>query len=91
MSEKKYVPATPDSSVAKKWVNHLNSQVRKGGDIGVYSGNKNKEISNEEYRHLLNTLYGCLKEADNGKEYKEMVGEEIIKRHNRRQSPLLKQ
>ena len=44
MSEKKYVPATPDSSVAKKWVNHLNSQVRKGGDIGVYSGNKNKEI-----------------------------------------------
>ena len=26
-----------------------------------------------------------------GKEYKEMVGEEIIKRHNRRQSPLLKQ
>ena len=44
MSEKKYVPATPDSSVAKKWVNHLNAQVRKGGDIGVYSGNKNKEI-----------------------------------------------
>ena len=58
---------------------------------GDYHGNKNKEISNEEYRHLLNTLYGCLKEADNGKEYKEMVGEEIIKRHNRRQSPLLKQ
>ena len=63
MSEKKYVPATPDSSVAKKWVNHLNSQVRKGGDIGVYSGNKNKEIivptsANEESNAQVNLARG---------------------------------
>lgn len=53
--------------------------------------NKNEEISNKKYHQLLDNLCGCLKEADNGKDYKEMVGEEIIKRHNRRQSPLLKQ
>ena len=63
MSEKKYVPATPDSSVAKKWVNHLNAQVRKGGDIGVYSGNKNKEIivptsTNEESNAQFNLARG---------------------------------
>lgn len=63
MSEKKYVPATPDSSVAKKWVNHLNAQVRKGGDIGVYSGNKNKEIivptsANDESNAQVNLARG---------------------------------
>lgn len=63
MSEKKYVPATQDSSVAKKWVNHLNSQVRKGGDIGVYSGNKNKEIivptsTNDESNVQVNLARG---------------------------------
>ena len=74
MSEKKYVPATPDSSVAKKWVNHLNSQVRKGGDIGVYSGNKNKEIivptsTNEESNAQVNLARGFFSfyiDTDNG-------------------------
>ena len=70
MSEKKYVPATPDSSVAKKWVNHLNSQVRKGGDIGVYSGNKNKEIIvptsvNNEQGNLARGFFSFYIDNDN--------------------------
>ena len=71
MSEKKYVPATPDSSVAKKWVNHLNAQVRKGGDIGVYSGNKNKEIIvptsvNNEQGNLSRGFFSFYIDNDNG-------------------------
>ena len=74
MSEKKYVPATPDSSVAKKWVNHLNSQVRKGGDIGVYSGNKNKEIIvptsvNNDQGNLARGFFSFYIDTDNNMLY----------------------
>ena len=74
MSEKKYVPATPDSSVAKKWVNHLNAQVRKGGDIGVYSGNKNKEIIvptsvNNEQGNLARGFFSFYIDNDNAMLY----------------------
>ncbi len=46
--------------------------------------NKNKEISNEEYQQLLDSLCGCLKDADNGEDYKKMIGDEIIKKQSQR-------
>ena len=36
--------------------------------------------SNDEYYQTLFNLYGCLKDADDGKNYKDVIGEEIMKR-----------
>lgn len=46
--------------------------------------NKNEEISNKKYHQLLDNLCGCLKEIDDGKDYKEMIGDEIIKKQSQR-------
>ena len=40
-----------------------------------------ESIKDEEYLGHLNSLSGSLKENDDGKDYKEMIGEEIIKRN----------
>ena len=49
---------------------------------------KNKEVvailksPNKNFYEALNRLAGCLKEFDTGEDYKDMIGEEIMKRNS---------
>lgn len=49
--------------------------VTKNGKVVAILSNPDKK-----YYETLLRLYGCLKEGDTGEDYKEMIGQEIMKR-----------
>ena len=50
-------------------------QITKKGEVVAILTSPDKA-----YYQNLNNLYGCLKEYDNGENYKDVIGEEIMRR-----------
>ena len=49
--------------------------ITKNGEVVAILSNPNKD-----YYQTLDRLFGCLKEKDTGENYKEIIGQEIMKR-----------
>ena len=54
---------------------HEEVHVTKNGEVVAVLSSPDKS-----YYEALYRLCGCLKDVDNGKDYKEMIGEEILKK-----------